>query len=80
MQDYLGCDWTGTFDIPANQELEEFKAVAMAPYDTGVDENANKHLTLIVHANVRMSLDLYIYSPYWIINKTDLPLMIRVSM
>ena len=80
MQDYLGCDWTGIFEILTNQDLEEFKAVNMMAYDSGMDENAYKHLTLIVHANVKMSLDLYIYSPYWIVNKTELPILIRVSI
>ncbi|VDI67939.1 Hypothetical predicted protein [Mytilus galloprovincialis] len=78
LQDYLGCDWAGIFDLLDSQNLEEFKAVTMTSYDGG-DENANKHLALIVNASVKMSLDLYIYSPYWIINKTDLPILIRGS-
>ncbi|XP_052088041.1 intermembrane lipid transfer protein VPS13C-like isoform X4 [Mytilus californianus] len=78
LQDYLGCDWTGIFELVDSQNLEEFKAVTMTSYD-GMDENANKHLALIVNASVKMSLDLYIYSPYWIINKTDLPILIRGS-
>ena len=80
LQDYLGCDWTGIFDLVGPQDLEEFKAVTMTAYDVGMDENANKHLTLIVHANVKQSLDLYVYSPYWIVNKTDLPIQIRVRL
>lgn len=77
MQDYAGCDWTGLFEI--SPMLEEFKAVAMAPYDCGLDGNNNNHLTIIVHTKEKLALDLYLFSPYWVLNKTDLPIQIRVS-
>ena len=38
----------------------------------------NKQLSLSIHVSRTESLDLYIYTPYWIINKTSLPLQIRV--
>ncbi|XP_033739881.1 vacuolar protein sorting-associated protein 13C-like [Pecten maximus] len=77
LQDYIGCDWTGIFEI--SQGLEEFKAVSMAPYDCAMDENSNKQLTIIVNAKEKLSLDLYFYSPYWVLNKTELPIQIRGS-
>ncbi|KAL4233205.1 hypothetical protein ACF0H5_007889 [Mactra antiquata] len=74
--DYLTCDWSGTLDI--TQEMEEFKAISM---DTDLDpDNNNKHLSLSVHCSHDTSWNLYIYSPYWIVNKTDLPFQIRGSM
>ena len=73
--DYLACDWRGTLEI--TKDMEEFKAIAM---DTDVDpDNNNKHLSLSVHFNLTETCNLYIYSPYWIVNKTDLTFQIRVS-
>ncbi|KAK3096835.1 hypothetical protein FSP39_003796 [Pinctada imbricata] len=77
ISDYLGCDWTGLFDI--SQDQEEFKAVAMSPFDFSSEENHNKHLALSIHSSQSTALDLYVYSPYWIINKTDLPIQLRGS-
>ena len=75
MADYLACDWKGTLEI--TKDMEEFKAIAM---DTDVDpDNNNKHLSLSVHFNLTETCNLYIYSPYWIVNKTDLTFQIRVS-
>ncbi|XP_053396044.1 intermembrane lipid transfer protein VPS13A-like isoform X3 [Mercenaria mercenaria] len=74
--DYLTCDWRGTLDI--TQEMEEFKAISM---DTDLDpDNNNKHLSLSVHCNHDKTWNFYIYSPYWIVNKTDLTFQIRGSM
>ena len=73
--DYLACDWKGTLEI--TRDMEEFKAIIM---DTDVDpDNNNKHLSLSVHFNLTETCNLYIYSPYWIVNKTDLTFQIRVS-
>ncbi|XP_052241928.1 intermembrane lipid transfer protein VPS13A-like isoform X2 [Dreissena polymorpha] len=76
VSDYLTCDWRGTLDI--TREMEEFKAVTM---DTDLDpDNNNKHLSLSVRCSLDRTWDLYIYSPYWIVNKTDLVFQIRGSM
>lgn len=57
--------------------MEEFKAISM---DTDLDpDNNNKHLSLSVHCNHEKSWNFYIYSPYWIVNKTDLTFQIRVG-
>ncbi len=37
-------------------------------------EGMNRQLSLSIHVNTSNSMDLHIYSPYWIINKTQLPL------
>jgi len=58
--------------------MEEFKAISM---DTDLDpDNNNKHLSLSVHCTLSRTWDLYIYSPYWIVNKTDLTFQIRVNV
>ncbi|WAR06888.1 VP13A-like protein [Mya arenaria] len=76
VSDYMTCDWRGTLDI--TREMEEFKAVSM---DTDLDpDNNNKHLSLGIHCAVNKTWNLYIYSPYWIVNKTDLSFQIRGSM
>lgn len=69
-------DWTGVYEII--QSLEEFKAVSMSPYDFGFEGSNNKHLTLTVHATQQPTVDLYVYSPYWLINKTDLDIQVKV--
>ncbi|BFZ09736.1 hypothetical protein BsWGS_12775 [Bradybaena similaris] len=76
LPDYMGSDWQGFLDI--SPDMEEFRAISM---ETEVDsENLNRHLSLSIHANQSNSLDLRIYAPYWIVNKTDLPLQLRGSM
>ncbi|XP_025099873.1 vacuolar protein sorting-associated protein 13A-like isoform X2 [Pomacea canaliculata] len=76
LTDYLGRDWTGVMEI--SPDLDEFKAI---PMETEVDEDsANKHLSLSIHADHSAGLDLHIYAPYWVINKTQLPLQLRGSM
>lgn len=72
---YLNLDWTGSFDLTS--DLEEFKAINMES-DINV-EGQNKQLSLSIHMNQRLSMDLYVYSPYWIVNKTSLPVQIRGS-
>lgn len=70
--DYLHCDWRGWLDL--TDDLEEFKAVTMEP-DSNVE---GKQLSLSFHVKRGATLDLYAYAPYWIINKTGLPVEIRV--
>ncbi|XP_061177627.1 intermembrane lipid transfer protein VPS13A-like [Saccostrea echinata] len=77
IQDYQSIDWTGVYEI--TQALEEFKAVSMAPYDFGNEGNNNKYLTLTVHATQHSMVDLYVYSPYWLVNKTDLVIQVKGS-
>ncbi|KAH9508945.1 hypothetical protein Btru_048361 [Bulinus truncatus] len=76
LPDYMGSDWTGTLEI--SPDMEEFRAITM---ETEIDsENINRHLSLSIHADQTQSLDLHIYAPYWIVNKTDLPLQLRGSL
>lgn len=74
LSDYLHRDWTGVLEI--SPDIEEFKAI---PMETDFDEElVNKYLSLSIHADHVGSLDLHIYAPYWIVNKTQLPLQLRV--
>ncbi|KAK3591108.1 hypothetical protein CHS0354_035920 [Potamilus streckersoni] len=75
VSDYLGCDWKGALDI--SQDMEEFKAITM---ETDADDNTNKFLSLNVQFHLSHTWNLYIYSLYWIVNKTDLPIQIRGSL
>ncbi|CAL1544729.1 unnamed protein product [Lymnaea stagnalis] len=76
LPDYMGSDWAGVLEI--SPSMEEFRAIAM---ETEIDsENVNRHLSLSIHADQSQSLDLRIYTPYWIVNKTDLPLQLRGSL
>lgn len=64
----------GSFNLTA--DLEE-KTVAMATeYDT---EGGNKQLGLSLRVDRTETCDVFLHAPYWIINKTGLPLQIRVS-
>ena len=42
-------------------------------------ETEKKQLSISIHVDKSQSMDLHVYSPYWIINKTGLPLQLRVS-
>jgi hypothetical protein len=64
----------GSFNLTA--DLEE-KTVAMATeYET---EGGNKQLGLSLRVDRTETCDVLLHAPYWIINKTGLPLQIRVS-
>ena len=75
VSDYLGLDWMGSLEV--STEMEEFKAINMDPEQNA--EASNKQLSLSIHASHKNALDLFVFSPYWLINKTGLPVQIRVS-
>ncbi|XP_064629495.1 intermembrane lipid transfer protein VPS13A-like isoform X5 [Lineus longissimus] len=71
--EYLGSDWSGNIEL--GSDMDGFKAISMEP-----EENNTSHqLSLSIHANHSVAMDLFIYSPYWIINKTGLPVQLRGS-
>ncbi|KAG8309675.1 hypothetical protein J6590_078971 [Homalodisca vitripennis] len=72
---YLGIPWMGSFSL--SPDLEE-KIVAMATeHDT---EGGNKQLGLNIRVERSETCDVMVHAPYWIINKTGLPLQIRASL
>ncbi|KAG8198773.1 hypothetical protein JTE90_007083 [Oedothorax gibbosus] len=73
---YVGLQWHGKMSVSG--DTEELRPVPMIPEtDTG---GGNRHLSLHVHVDREKSLDLYLFAPYWIVNKTGLPLQFRGSM
>ncbi|KAG1650405.1 Vacuolar protein sorting-associated protein 13C [Nymphon striatum] len=72
---YLGIPWTGSLEIYLN--MEEHKTITMkTDHDT---EGGNKQLSINVKVKNVHCLNLYLYVPYWIVNKTKLPLQFRGS-
>ena len=79
LTDYLASDWIGTLELGYN--LETYKAISMNEMDVNLQgETEKKQLSISVHVDKSQSMDLHVYSPYWIINKTGLPLQLRVSV
>ncbi|KAG8227036.1 hypothetical protein J437_LFUL013823 [Ladona fulva] len=76
MPSYLGIPWTGSFNL--SPELEEKTVSMVTEYET---EGGNKQLGLNLKVDrTNGSCSIVIYSPYWVINKTGLPLQMRGSM
>ncbi|KAK7790642.1 hypothetical protein R5R35_006536 [Gryllus longicercus] len=71
---YLGIPWTGGFNL--TPDLEEKMVTMATEYDT---EGGNKQLGLSLRVERGGSCDVILYAPYWIINKTSLPLQLRGS-
>ncbi|XP_075226529.1 intermembrane lipid transfer protein VPS13A-like [Lycorma delicatula] len=72
---YLGIPWSGSFTL--SSDLEE-KIITMATeHDT---EGGNKQLGLNIKVDRSEICEIIFYAPYWIINKTGLPLQIRASL
>ncbi|XP_047103973.1 vacuolar protein sorting-associated protein 13A-like [Schistocerca piceifrons] len=72
---YLGIPWSGSFSLTA--DLEE-KTITMATeFDT---EGGNKQLGLNLKVDRSDTCDMLLHAPYWIINKTGLPLQIKGSL
>ncbi|BET01399.1 Vacuolar protein sorting-associated protein [Nesidiocoris tenuis] len=72
---YLGICWTGSFNL--SPDVEE-KIITMATeQDT---EGGNKQLGLSILVDRHATSDVVIYAPYWLINKTGLPLQLRASL
>lgn len=71
---YLGLLWTASLNLTL--DLDEKILSMVTDFDT---EGGNKQLTVNVRVDRLDSCELFFYSPYWIVNKTGLPLQIRVS-
>ncbi|XP_022244299.1 vacuolar protein sorting-associated protein 13C-like [Limulus polyphemus] len=73
---YLGVSWKGKLELSA--DTEEHHTVLMQP-DMDID-GSSKQLVLNVHLSHQHALDVYIYAPYWVVNKTGLPVQLKGSM
>ncbi|XP_028982314.1 vacuolar protein sorting-associated protein 13A [Diachasma alloeum] len=75
IQNYLASQWAGTFKL--NSELER-KLVKM--FADGETDAVWRPFVLCVELNKATSWTVVIYSEYWIINKTGLPLKIQETL
>ncbi|CAN8018523.1 unnamed protein product [Ixodes persulcatus] len=73
---YLGSSWRGQLELSGN--LEEAKGVQMQPQQAQ-PERMHRQLCISIQLTCDCSLEVFLYSPYWVINKTGLPLQIRGS-
>lgn len=72
---YLGIPWLGSFSL--SPDLEEKIVTMVTEHDT---EGGNKQLGLSIKVERSETCEVILYAPYWIINKTALPLQIRVIL
>ncbi|KAK7084545.1 hypothetical protein SK128_022286 [Halocaridina rubra] len=69
---YLGSDWDGTLEIGAERG-DDHRILTLSHGDG----DARRKLELTLYTVREGSTSVYVYSPYWIVNKTGLPLHIR---
>lgn len=72
---YLGISWSSSFNL--RKDLNEKIVNMSTEYDT---DGGNKHLKIAIKITNEDSCRIFIYSPYWIVNKTGLPLQLRVTL
>lgn len=70
---YLGISWSGNFNL--RKDMNEKTINMSTEHDT---DGGNKHLKIAIKITNEDSCRIFIHSPYWIVNKTGLPLQIRV--
>lgn len=70
---YLGLLWMG--GVTLTEEMTDDRLLTMATeHDT---DGGNKQLTIAVRVTRRDTIVVHFYAPYWIVNRTGLPLQIR---
>lgn len=70
---YLGLVWKGS--VTLTEDMTDDRLITMATeHDT---DGGNKHLTLALKVTRRDTIVTHFYCPYWIVNRTGLPLQIR---
>ncbi|XP_037798990.1 vacuolar protein sorting-associated protein 13A-like isoform X1 [Penaeus monodon] len=69
---YLSSDWSGTLEIGAEKGNEHRTLIL-----SHGDGDARRKLEITLYTVRSGSTAIYVYSPYWIVNKTGLPLYIR---
>lgn len=71
---YLGISWSGHFNL--RKDINEKIVNMSTEHDT---DGGNKHLKIAIKITNEDSCRIFIHSPYWIVNKTGLPLQLRVN-
>lgn len=74
---YLGSAWKGRAELSAS--ADEARVISMQP-QPALPERMHRQLSIAAHLATDKSLELFLYAPYWVINKTGLPLQIRVCL
>jgi len=72
---YLGISWSGSFNL--RKDIHEKTVNMSTEHDT---DGGNKHLKIAIKVTNEDSCRIFIHSPYWIVNKTGLPLQLRVKL
>ena len=76
MKNYLNANWEGV--LPISREMKSYESITMGTRDHLGDQK--KHLNLWAHSSTgKGAWDIFLYSPYWVVNKSELPVEIRVS-
>ncbi|XP_071478587.1 intermembrane lipid transfer protein VPS13A-like, partial [Diadema antillarum] len=76
VKQYLSANWEG--HLPVSREMKTTESIVMATKQVHSDQR--KYLTLWAHSSSEGgSWDIFLYSPYWFVNKSELPVEIRAS-
>ncbi|XP_071800647.1 intermembrane lipid transfer protein VPS13A-like isoform X2 [Asterias amurensis] len=76
VKNYLAANWEGKLLV--SREMKAHESIAMETKD--VEGDQKKYLTLWAHSTTDGGTwDIFLYSPYWIVNKSELPVEIRAS-
>ncbi|XP_030850036.1 vacuolar protein sorting-associated protein 13A [Strongylocentrotus purpuratus] len=76
VKQYLSANWEG--HLPVSREMKTTESITMATKQVHSDQR--KYLTLWAHSSSEGgSWDIFLYSPYWFVNKSELPVEIRAS-
>ena len=75
VKNYLAANWEGKLLV--SREMKAHESIGMETKDLEGDQK--KYLTLWAHSTTDGGTwDIFLYSPYWIVNKSELPVEIRV--
>ncbi|CAL4158065.1 unnamed protein product, partial [Meganyctiphanes norvegica] len=74
VNNYKGIDWKGVIDISMCKEDDQRTLTLCS--DNG---DTREKLEVGIYISCSGTTSIYVYSPYWIVNKTGLPLKIRGS-
>ncbi|XP_071956749.1 intermembrane lipid transfer protein VPS13A-like [Antedon mediterranea] len=75
VKNYLSSSWEGTVNV--SPKMKHYDLVSMTTKD--LDSERKRYLNLGVHMSSTNGLDIFLYSPYWIVNKSELPIEVRAS-
>ncbi|KAK4321628.1 hypothetical protein Pmani_007575 [Petrolisthes manimaculis] len=71
---YLGSDWEGSVEVWGDSS-DEHRTLTL----THGDGSRKRRVEVALYSSRGCTTSLYLYSPYWIVNKTGLPIHVRGS-